>query len=86
MDKEWYKATVRGYDRANKLHNIWYFYDEEVHFFSINSNSLIQRRGQVQPLNTQGLSATRLNLQSAQLSQYLSTKLGSYYFLLRYVL
>lgn len=30
MDEEWYKAVVRGYDRATKLHNIWYFYDEEV--------------------------------------------------------
>lgn len=29
-DKEWYKAVVRGYDRASKLHNLWYFYDEEV--------------------------------------------------------
>ena len=29
-DKEWYKAIVRGYDKASKLHNLWYFYDEEA--------------------------------------------------------
>lgn len=29
-DSEWYRAMVRGYDRANKLHNLWYYYDGEV--------------------------------------------------------
>ena len=29
-DQEWYKAVVRGYDRATKLHNLWYSFDEEV--------------------------------------------------------
>lgn len=29
-DGEWYAAVVRGFDRASKLHNLWYFYDQEV--------------------------------------------------------
>ena len=29
-DREWYRAVVRGYDRTTKLHNLWYYFDEEV--------------------------------------------------------
>ena len=36
-DSEWYRAIVRGYDRATKLHNLWYEYDGEVRPFSVTN-------------------------------------------------
>lgn len=38
-DKEWYKAIVRGYDKASKFHNLWYYFDEEVSSFQLPSLS-----------------------------------------------
>lgn len=29
-DSEWYRAFVRAFDRATKLHNLWYYCDGEV--------------------------------------------------------
>lgn len=49
-DSEWYRAIVRGFDRASKLHNLWYYYDGEVqplpiifplHFVTTTTTSLI---------------------------------------------
>ena len=41
-DSEWYRAIVRGFDRATKLHNLWYYYDGEVQisFYLLSSNEI----------------------------------------------